>query len=174
VYVLEPTVFDYIPADTVYDFGKDVFPAMLTAGVPLFARPLYGYLQDTGTVPNYFKANWDVLSGATGATAEGSHQGTLLISPTATVALGAILEGRNVLGEGVRVGKEAMITESILWENVVVEPGATVRQAILGENVRIGAGATVGTGAILADNVTVAPGAVVENDARIAPNTVVE
>ena len=38
IYVLEPTVLDAIPAGQVVDFGRDVFPTLLTAG-----GALYGY-----------------------------------------------------------------------------------------------------------------------------------
>lgn len=38
VLVLEPTILSHIPADRPSDFGRDVFPALLAAG-----QPLYGY-----------------------------------------------------------------------------------------------------------------------------------
>jgi NDP-sugar pyrophosphorylase family protein len=41
VYVVEPSVLDLIPRGASVDFGRDVFPAMLTAG-----RALQGYVID--------------------------------------------------------------------------------------------------------------------------------
>jgi mannose-1-phosphate guanylyltransferase/phosphomannomutase len=38
IFVLEPQVLDAIPLEGTPDFGRDVFPALLTAG-----KPLYGY-----------------------------------------------------------------------------------------------------------------------------------
>jgi NDP-sugar pyrophosphorylase family protein len=38
IYVLEPAVLEFIPHDGAPDFGRDVFPALLAAG-----QPLYGY-----------------------------------------------------------------------------------------------------------------------------------
>jgi len=37
VYFLEPSVLPFIPANTFFDFGRDVFPRMLQAGRRLFA-----------------------------------------------------------------------------------------------------------------------------------------
>jgi NDP-sugar pyrophosphorylase family protein len=36
IFLLEPIVLDYIPANTFYDFGHDVLPAMLVDGLPMF------------------------------------------------------------------------------------------------------------------------------------------
>lgn len=41
--VLEPEVLRYIPPDVSCDFGRDVFPALIAAG-----RPLYGYRMTEG------------------------------------------------------------------------------------------------------------------------------
>lgn len=35
IFVLEPAVMAYIPPDTFYDFGHDVFPKLLEEGQPL-------------------------------------------------------------------------------------------------------------------------------------------
>jgi mannose-1-phosphate guanylyltransferase/phosphomannomutase len=40
IYVLEPRILDYIPANTFYDFGKDLFPQLLIKGEMLFGYPM--------------------------------------------------------------------------------------------------------------------------------------
>jgi len=40
IFVLEPSVLDYIPTEGLPDFGRDVFPALLAAGQPLYGYPL--------------------------------------------------------------------------------------------------------------------------------------
>lgn len=153
VYLLEPEIFALIPPETVCDFGKDIFPALLTAYPGrMAATPLNGYLQDTGTVPAYRQANWDVLEGIAGPAEPGIH-------PGAKIARSATLHGRNILGDGVIIGEEALLYECILWENCVIEPGAALRNCILGRNVRIGASARIDENVILPDNAEVPPGA---------------
>jgi mannose-1-phosphate guanylyltransferase/phosphomannomutase len=63
IYVLEPKVFDYIPDDGPFDFGKDVFPAMLKKGEPISATFPGIYLQDIGTPERYEKAQKDFAEG---------------------------------------------------------------------------------------------------------------
>ncbi|MEK7702479.1 MAG: nucleotidyltransferase family protein [Nitrospirota bacterium] len=52
VYVLEPAVLDFIPKETVFDFGKDVFPELLRQGKALYGTRLDGDLTaiDTPTL----------------------------------------------------------------------------------------------------------------------------
>lgn len=49
IYLCEPQVLDFIPASGFSDFGRDVFPALLAAGVALYGYPLAEYLIDVGS-----------------------------------------------------------------------------------------------------------------------------
>jgi NDP-sugar pyrophosphorylase family protein len=168
VYILDPEVLRFIPAQGPSDFGKDIFPALLAERpLTLFARPLGGYLQDTGTVSSYRQANWDMIEGRVGRPAEPA------IAPSAHVTVGAYLGNRVILGAGVHIESSASITESILWDDVFVGTDARIEGAILGRGVRVGAGAIIGEGAILADGVNVAPGVFVPPDTRVGPGETV-
>ena len=50
IYVLEPEVFDHIPADTKYDFSQDLFPKLFEMGAPLYGYVAEGYWQDIGSL----------------------------------------------------------------------------------------------------------------------------
>src|SRR5439155_8257410 len=63
IYVLEPSIFDYIPEGTPYDFSSDVFPALLEANEALYGFQCEGYWEDVGTLDAYGKAHQDVLDG---------------------------------------------------------------------------------------------------------------
>jgi mannose-1-phosphate guanylyltransferase/phosphomannomutase len=162
VYILEPDVFSLIPPDTICDFGKDIFPELLRRYPGrMAATAMNGYLQDTGTIPSYRQANWDILEGVAGPAESGIH-------PGARIAHSATLHGRNVLGDRVIIGEECQLYECILWDNVVVGPGAILRNCILGRNVRIGAAARIEDGAVIADNVHIPDGTEVPANARIS------
>jgi NDP-sugar pyrophosphorylase family protein len=162
VYMLEPEVLDLIPDGTAYDFGKDVFPALLAAHPGrVFATPLGGYLQDTGTISAYQRANWDVLEGYAGPAEPGIH-------PTARVARSAALHARTVIGPETVIEDNARLAETITWAGCRIGARATVTGSILGRGACIGAGAVV-TSAILADGATVAPGVRLPEGTRLAP-----
>jgi NDP-sugar pyrophosphorylase family protein len=58
VYLLDPAVLAHLPETMPYDFGRDFFPRLLAAGVPLYGYPLRDdeYLLDIGTPENYARA----------------------------------------------------------------------------------------------------------------------
>lgn len=120
VYVLDPSVLDVIPADYPSDFGRDIFPALLAAGQPIYGTPLRGYIQDTGTPDSYRRANWDWLKGEKLWTGAGVHIGQSVQ-----------FHGRNVVGNGAAIGDGAALTDCILWDGATVEAGETLTRAIV-------------------------------------------
>jgi NDP-sugar pyrophosphorylase family protein len=62
VMMVDPAVLDYVPDNRPYDFGADLVPELLRAGVPVYGWPLPSgaYLIDIGTPENYAIAsrNW--------------------------------------------------------------------------------------------------------------------
>ncbi len=63
IYLLSPAAMDRVPEGTVWDFGKDLFPAMLREGAPLYGLPLEGYWRDMGDCKAYLDCACDALSG---------------------------------------------------------------------------------------------------------------
>lgn len=63
IYVVEPAVIDRIPAERPFDFGHDLFPALLADGVPLAGQPLPGYILDIGSPERYAQAEADLRAG---------------------------------------------------------------------------------------------------------------
>lgn len=53
VYLCEPRVIDFIPANGPSDFGRDVFPAMLEAGEPMYCHRAEGFVRGIDTPERY-------------------------------------------------------------------------------------------------------------------------
>src|SRR5712691_4641633 len=62
IYVLQPEIFDFIPAGEVVDFSGDVFPAVLARNLPLLGTVVEGYWEDVGTLDAYRAAHEDALA----------------------------------------------------------------------------------------------------------------
>jgi NDP-sugar pyrophosphorylase family protein len=56
VYLLEPEIVSEIPAGRAYDFGRDLFPSLLTRGVPLYGYVIDGYCLGVDTPDSYQEA----------------------------------------------------------------------------------------------------------------------
>jgi NDP-sugar pyrophosphorylase family protein len=168
IYVFEPEIFTRIPADTFYDFGKQVFPELLADGLPFYGLHLLdAYWRDVGTPEEYRRANDDVLSGKVvvrGTRATGVPRGVTVPRDTriegdvrvgegVQLGAGVRIVGPSVVGDGVAIGDGALVERSILWNDVSVGARAVVRDAIVGKGYDIGTSATL-TDAIVANEPT--------------------
>jgi mannose-1-phosphate guanylyltransferase/phosphomannomutase len=112
IYVVEPEALASVPADEPYDFSRQLFPALLAAGAPLYAHRLSAdeYWQDIGTLEQYARANRDALEGRV----------RLRIA-------GVRLDGNVWLGEGATLADPAQVEgPAAVGSHVTIEPGARV------------------------------------------------
>jgi NDP-sugar pyrophosphorylase family protein len=63
IFVLEPSVLDAIAAGTFQDFGKDVFPRLISQRRAVYAMKPDAYIQDIGTPERLAKAQRDYEMG---------------------------------------------------------------------------------------------------------------
>ncbi len=149
-----------------YDFGKDIIPGMLGRR-RLLCYPFTGYWRDVGTIKSYHETNMDCLNPDSGldlkaweirtapdVRGSGDRPPTLLRSMASVanslIARGCVVEGevvRSVVFPGVRVGKGALVRDSILMQDTVVGDGCQVEYAIVDKQCQLGAGAVIGAGA---------------------------
>jgi glucose-1-phosphate adenylyltransferase len=157
-----------------HDFGKDVIPAMMAAGMRIFAYPFRdenrktaAYWRDVGTLDAYYQANMDLISidpilnlydqdwpihtyfrpypPPKFVHTDPDRRGAAFNS---IVCQGAIVSGgqvfRSIISPGVRVNSYALVEDSILFDGVDVGRRARVRRAIVDKDVKIPAGFEVG------------------------------
>ncbi len=148
-----------------YDFGKDVIPGMLGRR-QLLCYPFTGYWRDVGTIKSYHEANMDCLNPDSGLDLKaweirtapdvrgaGDRPPTLLGSAASVanslVASGCVIEGevtQSILFPGVRVGRGALVRDSIVMQDTVVGDGSRVEYSIIDKECDLGAGAVIGAG----------------------------
>ena len=63
IYILSPEALESIPADTNFDFAKDLFPLLLRDGLPLYAYETKDYWCDIGDLTTYLTCQRDILEG---------------------------------------------------------------------------------------------------------------
>ena len=193
IYVLEPEVFDHIPAGESYDFSQDLFPKLFEMGAPLYGCVAEGYWQDIGSLPQYLAANRDLLDGKVKAELPGVELQNRLfvgdainldtleyisgpaylgnyakIHPTATIG------AYTVLGSNVVVKEHAETRNSVIGSNTYVGASAKVLGSIIGKNCDLKAGATFSEGAAVGDECVVGEQSYIAPDVKIYPNKTVE
>lgn len=146
-YLLEPEVFDLIPAGQAVSIERETFPALLEGDGKMYGFPFQGYWVDCGRPETFLKANETLLraSGRHVLLGEGSANRGATFDDWAVVGarchLGADVKvARSVLLDGVRVGANVTIKDSILGPNVRVEDDAAIVDCVVGEGAHVAKG----------------------------------
>ncbi|MBP1779980.1 MAG: Nucleotidyl transferase, partial [candidate division NC10 bacterium] len=169
IYVLEPSVLQWIPARREFDFSKDLFPLMMREGRRLFGYVAAGYWRDVGDLVEYRLAHQDILAGAVKVEIPGRRveagDKAVWLGEGGRADFTAVLKGAVLIGKNARVGANARIGNSVIGDDCVVEDGAAISDSVLWDNVSIGAGA------VLTENVI---GRRVKADVKVWPQKLVE
>lgn len=144
------------------DFGKNVIPAMLSDGQRMFAYEFDGYWKDVGTISSLWEANMDLLDSKSGLNiddpnwkiyARNSAEPPQYIAREAVVknsivSEGCLVEGdveHSVISHSCKVGKDAVVRDSILMPGAEVMEGAVVQHSIIGWDAVVGKNAKIGS-----------------------------
>jgi mannose-1-phosphate guanylyltransferase len=155
-YLLDPAVLGSWTAGTALSIEREIFPAVIEAGHPVYGFANEAYWLDLGTPEKYLQAHFDMIEGmvhdvtyAAPWVAEGAdvdlraHLGRwVAIGPGAHVGAGAEVDD-SVLHAGARVGDDAKVLGSVLAPGATVGEGATVTDSVLGEDASVPAGASL-------------------------------
>lgn len=149
IYCFQPKVFDYIPADTFFGFGNNVFPALMNAGEIVAGLPSAAYWKDVGNLAIYRQAQRDCMDGKCnvtlfeGATLEGN----------VVVCAGARIAGEaadyTVVGANAVIESGAIVKSSILWPGAVVKAGTHLENCVVGEGVTVQSSHAIFNGLIM-------------------------
>jgi mannose-1-phosphate guanylyltransferase len=171
-YVLERSVVDLIPPGRAVSFEREVFPQMVGNG--LYGWEADGYWIDIGTPERYLESTWDLLAGRVESTLpQRDETGSLVYE--GSVTSGAHVGPQSVIGRHCSIGPDTAVERSVLHDGVIVGTDAIIRESIVGTGVRVGdrvrmQDAVIGAGAVIDDGCTLEPGARVAPGGR-APGT---
>ncbi len=155
-YLLDPAALAPWTAGATISIEREIFPAVIEAGHPVYGFANEAYWLDLGTPEKYLQAHFDMIEGkvhdvtyAAPWIAESAevdlraHLGRWVsVGPGAHVGPGAEIDD-SVLHTGARVGANAKIVGSVLAPGAEVGEGATVTDSVLGEGAAVPAGASV-------------------------------
>lgn len=181
IYVLEPDVLDFVPADVKFDFAKDLFPLLLSKGLPLYGSRLQGVWMDIGQPHDLWKASMEIVrrEGRPLRHKGVSSEGPIILDPQAVLSDGVTLRGPCYVGPSVevhggsvvdnaclyeasRLEKDVVVRNSIVLEASVVGSGAEIVDSVVSRNCMIESGARIAS-SIIGDNMTVRAGSRLEN-----------
>ncbi|HAW60274.1 MAG TPA: hypothetical protein DCW86_02225 [Actinobacteria bacterium] len=193
IYVLEPEIFDYIPADKPFDFSKDLFPLLLKEGKPPCGCVVEGYWCDIGNVQQYIQAHQDILERKAKIEPNGIKMleniwvgkgsfidptvdlsGPVVIGQNVKIGAGAKVGKYSIIGNNVIIDKEAQTYRSIILENSFVGSQARLYGCVVGRSCNVKKSARLEQGVVIGDECNIGESAVVNHDVKIYPFKVVD
>ena len=146
------------------DFGKDVIPLLLDEKKKLVAYPFSGYWKDVGTIQSLWEANMDLLDLSDDKTNKlDLYEKTWKIyskNPSypaqyiddgakinhALINEGCVVKGtitHSVLFQGAQIGKNSVITDSVIMNDAIIGEDVKIHRAIIGPGTYIPNGSAI-------------------------------
>lgn len=170
IYILEPEILDLIPYREEFDFSKDLFPMMLSKGMPLYGYIADGYWRDVGNLDEYQIGQNDALNGKLKLDYHGTVRADgVIMGDNCVISPTAQFEGNVMLGNNVKIGDYAKITNSVLGNNVVVGGGAKLTRITAWDNVLIDDFASL-TDDVICSDVHIGQSTVIDENVFISNN----
>lgn len=141
IHVIEPVVFDYLPAEGFSCINDHAVCRMIENGLGVAAWLDAGPWYDLGTPAAYLQANRDLAAGrvrldqlAPGGTL---RPDAVLLAEDVAVEADVQLGPEVVCGAGCTIGAGARVARSVLWPGTRVAPGEQIDQTIVSHRHRV-------------------------------------
>jgi len=181
-----------------HDFGKDVIPAILSAGAKLYAYNFNGYWRDVGTLLSLWEANMDLLSEnhniklnkkyrqkfMSGSSDAPKYTSQHLNIKNCIVSDGCDIYGRienSVVYGAATVAEGALVVDSVLMPGAVIGRNTNIFKTFIGHNAIIGEDVSIGTNfgttmycddKLCSNGISlIGPGVYINNNMKIAKNS---
>ncbi len=145
------------------DFGKNIIPKMLEEGNKLVAYPFEGYWKDVGTIESLWEANMDLLKADNQLNLFDEDWKIYSVNPVSPaqyigekseIKNSVIVEGCTVYGkvynsvlfQGVYIGKDTVVKDSVIMPNSYIDDNVIVNKAIIGSDVIVNKESQIGNG----------------------------
>jgi NDP-sugar pyrophosphorylase family protein len=179
IYMIEPSVLRMIPPNRKVSLEREIFP-VLARRRKLTGYSFRGHWFDIGYLPDYQRANFEMLKGQGGKTILGTVNSRLvagsrlispmLFGPETKIEKTARVGPNALLGKHCLIRRGAQVRDSILFDRVTIGKNAKVTGAIVASDVSIGSGTVIKSGAVISSNVKICDGVTIGRNAIVHPH----
>ncbi|MBU3955670.1 NDP-sugar synthase [bacterium] len=173
IYIFEQEVFKFIPKNKFFDFGRDLWPRLLKAGLPIYGYKTDAYWCDVGNLPDYRRTVADVLDGKVNIKIPGQErqrsvwcEKNVKIGKNVKFYRPCLIGADSEIGEGAKIGPfvtigrrsvigaSAVVKNSIIWDNARIDGGVKIKNCI------------IDSGAAIKENLTLYEGTVINTEEK--------
>ncbi|NLS12035.1 NDP-sugar synthase [Vibrio sp. SM6] len=141
IYIFEPAIFDYIPADKQYDIGSQLFPKLVDLGIPFYAVDMKFQWLDVGNVTDIWSVTREILEGKVpGYRIPGVQvRAGIWVGINSSIDLDKCnIKPPVVISSGCQIDDNAtLIGPALVGANCQLDKGCTVEESLIFDYVRI-------------------------------------
>lgn len=153
IYIFEPDILDWIPADGVFDIGGQLFPRLAEAGAPMYGIELPFQWLDIGRLEDYHRVVMQAMAGQVPAFGMPGREvrpglwvgpnvranfdtlhlsGPVFIGGSARIGDGCTLAGPVVIGAGADIAAGSHLESTIVMEHTRIGQPAFLHNKLVG------------------------------------------
>ncbi|MBV8886584.1 MAG: mannose-1-phosphate guanyltransferase [Chroococcidiopsidaceae cyanobacterium CP_BM_RX_35] len=193
IYILEPSVLEYLPENQEYDFSKELFPLLLQKDEPMYGYVAQGYWCDVGHLDAYRESQYDCLQRKVKLDYAYEEQSPNLwigentyIDPSARIATPALIghncrigprvqiEPGTIIGDNVTIGADADLKRPIIWNGAIIGEEVNLRACVVARGTHVGRRAHVLEGAVVGSLSNVGEESQINPCVRVWPSKQIE
>ena len=193
IYILEPSVLDYLPDNQESDFSKELFPLLLEKNEPMYGYIAQGYWCDVGHLDAYRESQYDGLHQRVKLDyayredspgiwiGQNTHidptvkiEAPCLIGANCRIGPRAHLEAGTIIGDNVTIGADANLKRPIVWNGAIIGDEAQLSACVICRGTRVDRRANVLEGAVVGSLSTVGEEAQISPNVRVWPSKQIE
>ncbi|CUT05441.1 sugar phosphate nucleotidyltransferase [Candidatus Kryptobacter tengchongensis] len=145
IYVLNPSILEFVPYKQEFDFSKNLFPILLEKKIPFYGFLTENYWRDIGTLGDYLEAHLDCLAGMVDLEIKGekieTKGTTLYIGGNSQIEDYSKFEGIVVIGENTKIGKNVKLVNSVIGSDCEIGDNCEIINSVIWDRTKIGKGA---------------------------------
>ncbi len=171
VYVLNPSIMKRLSSNGFVSLERDIFPRVVS-DLGMQGWKHHGFWYDVGNINDYVQANMKLLTIPGFTTnarqmgkehaSSGKIQKPYFIGKRCSIATSAHVEPYSILSDKVKIGRETVLSKSIVFEETSIGEGCQVRGSIIGERVTIGDRTRIGPGSIISGQIKIATESIIK------------
>lgn len=155
LHILQPALFNYVPADGFSNIIKDFYLPALTNNERIFGFKSSGFWQEIGTLRDYIEAHaklfsmgserianvWGIECDISNYVITGAksnyNQAKIVLDESVEIKEGITIEGWAIFSKNCKVEEACTIKNSILFENCIIGEKSSILNSILLQGVQL-------------------------------------
>lgn len=137
IYVMEPEILKKIPYGKAFDFGKDLFPQLLSEGETVYGIIGKGTWIDTGRPHDMIRAN-QIMTRKRGKKYSEENINGVMILLTPPAKIGGKISGATYIGRNVSISGGSLVESSAIYDGAILQDNVVIENSLLMDKVRVG------------------------------------